>query len=386
MEQPTTGTDPKAWLKLAVILVVLLALPEYFELASGSFIYSCVLFTVGSVVYVMQLPALGSGSLAPQLIFLALLDSVPGMMFFLRIHGPNQTGPVKRSLIGAVIGTFLVGMFLAIFWPFFSIAGPIDYYRFLLVANGYPAYALVGLVFIPFLCRESSFLLPVKPEPGQETGTVFQSSFMASRRAALSLGLVLGVATFSAPMIMVIAHSWYFSSLALVSTTASLGTSLYSVDFYSSAYAYYSVWSIPAFAAILALSSLRIIFARKLLLYCRGIGRRRRVLAIGVVGEALAISPYVIVFLFAYAYYLVFPLPFLPVIGSILMKLRGPVAPRAVTGEIWTSSGDSVWPLTFEEEQVVFSARQRSREDPVKVPFAYVLLSRIRKRFLRSGE
>ncbi len=66
MEQPTTTTDTKVWFKLIVILLFLLALPEYMQFGYGGFTYSSVLFNIGSYVGIMQLPSTGPVSVTPR--------------------------------------------------------------------------------------------------------------------------------------------------------------------------------------------------------------------------------------------------------------------------------------------------------------------------------
>lgn len=380
MKQSTTTTDSRVWFKLILILLVLLALPEYVQFGQAGFMYWSVLFDVGSYVGIMQFPSTGPVLVTPQLIILALILSLPGMFFFVRIHGANRTGPIRGLMIACIVTTFVLGAFVLSLWPAFIPMSFVEYYFFAEVANAYPVYALVALVLVPFFLRESSFLLPISMEAGVNEVSKIQPGRTASARVAYSIGLLVAIVTLIVPTLVAFGGSQYVRPTVLSGVTISLQFTVYTnigeagLLLYSQTY--YMVSTLFSFGALLVLSLLRVVFARNLIRYYRGIGRVGRLLATGVIGEAMLFSPYIL----ASVYYMtVLPLPFLFVLGVLLVPLRDKLTSRGVMiTPRRETSGVKVWPLTVEEEGPMTRVKQAPRRESVKVPVIYMILSRIR--------
>jgi hypothetical protein len=149
---------------------------------------------------------------------------------------------------------------------------------------------------------------------------------------------------------------------------------------------YYYVYGVTAVLLTLAVSSVRIVFARKLILYLRGIGGVRRLVAIGFIGESLAFCIYAFPTLFLSPYSpqpQYYPLPFLLVLGLVLVRFRNSVTSVAVKSEVGVQPlprDVGVWPLTLEEEGVVIGTAPSQRPQYVRVPVVYVVVSRLRRR------
>ncbi len=109
---------------------------------------------------------------------------------------------------------------------------------------------------------------------------------------------------------------------------------------------------------ILVESSVRVLFAQRLIRYYRGFGQTRRVLAIGVIGEVLANSPYiyqVYTIILLYGRYwgsLVLPVPLFFILGLLFMKFRGSLTTREVVSDAGMRS------MTFEKEPAAISSGQ----------------------------
>ncbi len=273
----------------------------------------------------------------------------------------------------------------------------VEYYVFAEVANAYAVYALVALVFVPFFLRESSFLLPISTELGVTKVSTIQPGRTASARVAYSIGLLVAIVTLITPTLVASVGNQYVRQTVFSGVTISLQFMVYTSigeagsPLYSQTY--YMVSTLFPFGALLVLSLLRVVFARNLMRYYRGIGRVGRLLATGAIGEAMLFSPYIL----ASGYYMtVLPLPLLPVLGLVLVRLRGSLtsmrAPsyleklRESLISMHAVSYPDVWPLTFEEEGVTRQSEQNLKRASVKVPVTYVVISRMRGHLRHTQE
>jgi len=386
MEKHTRSTDSKSWLKVVVLLLALLVSPVFMAYGYGTIVYISALFIVSPPIFTFQ----GSGydfALVPlELIFLVLVESLPSVFFFIRINAASRTGSIKRLITMSVVTTIILGTFLPFVWPLRLQLG-LNYYYFSYIVYGYPTVALVGLVLIPAFVRESSFLLPLDTEARENSVPAPLSNRMASIRFARTLGLVIGVVTFIVPSAAIVYTSNYSYQATFVNVIGYLGISMnYGYVGASAISIYYYVYGVTALLLTLAISSVRIVFARKLVLYLRGIGGVRRLVAIGFIGESLAFFIYVFPTLFLSMYSpqpQSYPLPFLLVLGLVMIRLRDSLTSVAVKSEVVVqplSRDVNVWPLSFEEEGAAIGTAPSQRPQYVRVPVAYVIVSRLRRR------
>jgi hypothetical protein len=254
------------------------------------------------------------------------------------------------------------------------------YYEYQIVTV-YPTLAIVGLIFMPSLFRESSFLQQANTAQRPEKRATILATRTARSRVSSSIALAIGVVTFFVPTTLVAYPSYYSSSTTLMSVVAFFSSTQNS---YMPLEWFQASWSIippSTIVFMIALSAVRILFAKRIMLYYRGFGGAQRVLATGVAGEALTNSVVLVPFLLSgmTAGYLIMPLPFLLVVGVPLILLRDHLTSEEMMVPSTTEiSRDEVWPLAFQEEGVTRFADLNVRPVSVKVPIAYIILSRIR--------
>ncbi|RDE14356.1 MAG: hypothetical protein C4K47_04195 [Candidatus Thorarchaeota archaeon] len=319
------------------------------------------------------------------LVLQAVAQSLPGIFFFAKIRGASQFRSIRRLTLGSVIAALLFAEFFPNLWAFQVDPISLNYSTYLDIASAYPTLPLVVLILIPLFLRESSFLLHATKEQSPTQKPFARPTRIASSRVAKTIGLVLGVVVFIAPTTLLAYSDGYSSTSNFVSTIGMV--SLYQFKYaLEPAYLYYSqiyyTYPITSFALMLMLSSIRIVFARKLILYYRGIGSAYRTLVIGVIGELLANSPYIYLYLFWSNFMvgpLALPLPFLLILGVLLVKLRDRLTSRELISKPRQEVRETgVWPLTLEEEGIIPTSAQTVKQTSVKVPLMYVVLSRIR--------
>ncbi len=144
-------------------------------------------------------PQAASALAPPAIILLAVAESLPGAFFFLRIHESGRSGQIRGLFIGSVVGTFFLAMLLPQNWfETFPYPSPLSW-EFSDVAGIYPTIALLGLILIPLLFRESSFLARERAEHQQEKESAILSTRVASFWVSNGIALVIALVTFFVP-------------------------------------------------------------------------------------------------------------------------------------------------------------------------------------------
>jgi len=369
--------------KTGIMLVVVLVFPLYVTYSGGGWqVFSMSFVVYSPTYYVLQIidEATAFMFVPPQLIVLGLAECLPGIYFLYRLSSQDISKRIGRSLLLATGTTLIMGIALPSTYPGWTYPWYIYYGQIL---YSFPVLALTTFVFIPAFGHECSLMM-TNPAPRREKqGASPLRTLVASKRTARTIGLVVILAAVVLPYSFGILTYSYYSATVCVGLLfmASLMSYHGTIDPIQSFG--YMVYPFPLMVIMLVPSLLRLVFAKRLLSYCRGIGSGRRLLVLGLIAEAwafVASSPMLGILVYGRDLPAI-PLPVLFLAGLTIVRRRDSFTQRARVDE------QEVWPLSFEEEGPIGPGPTvRPVQELVKVPVAYVLVSRVRNRKRRTTD
>jgi len=383
MRSPQKFSLVRFGLKTCIMLAVVFVFPLYVRYGGGGWeVFSMSFSVYPPMIYLRQIVD-GSTSFMfapPDLIALGLAECMPGLYFFYRLSSQDISNRIRRSLLLTTGSTLVIGLAGALTYPAAQYSWSTYHY---LVLYMFPVLALTTFVFIPAFGHESSLMMVEAAPHREKQGKAPRRTLVASRRTARTIGLVIAFTAIVLPYSFgSTSYSYYTESVfrgllftvSLASFNGYEGPSLYFA---------YVVYPFPFMVIMLIPSFLRLVFAKKLLRYCRGIGSGGRLLALGLIAETwafLASSSPVLAMTSPFPVPSPVPLPILFVAGLIIVRERD-----LFTQPVKLSEQDT-WPLSYQDEgpRRPVPALQPVH-DLIKVPIAYVLISRVRSRKRRTS-
>lgn len=367
--------------KTGIMLVVVFVFPLYVVNYGGGWqVFSMSFMVYPPMYFVLEITDLTTTFTfaPPQLIVLGLAECMPGIYFLYRLSSQDISKRIRRSMLLATGTTLVMGFVLPMTYPIWTYPWSIYYSQ---VLWSFPVLALTTFVFIPAFGHESSLMM-TNPTPRREKqGAPPLPTLVASKRTARTIGLVVILAALVLPYSFGIVAYGYYSETVYVGLLFIASLMSYHGISDSSQFFAYFVYPYPLMVTMLVPSLLRLVFAKKLLSYCRGIGNGRRLLALGLIAEAWAFLAY---WPMGGTFYSIpipsaVPLPVLFLSGLIIVRKRSSFTQPARISE------QEVWPLSYQEEGPIGPRPTlKPVSELIKVPIAYVLVSRVRSRKTRT--
>ncbi|MHA2021647.1 MAG: hypothetical protein ACW96N_08025, partial [Candidatus Thorarchaeota archaeon] len=347
----------------------------------GFYQYISLLLVLGSYPYFDGfLPAQSFFPFSPDpiTILLAIVVCLPGLYFSRWMEQQPREQAVKKMALAAAVFTSLITFPLALFMPY-SPFMPI-YGGIMMVQSAVP-WAIALLVILPIMGRHGSFI-DLDRKAGQFSDTPKHMIHEGGIRPGkyTILGYALGIIALCIPNIgSIYSYNIGFSDFNIQLMTP-VWTGNYAQYGPEGGSFYLSIMpSITVFMQFL-LSIFTIIFAFSILQYLQTHIPRIRVLAYGALS---LIAPYGF-FTITAPYMTMVPIPVLLALGLPMVFLMKPIPPRQT---IWEDKKIKMWfEKDAEDQAVVVPASQPGAKqlmtskpiDTVKVPFTYLLVSKIR--------
>jgi hypothetical protein len=352
--------------------------PSFFQ-------YSSLILSLGSYPYYidpMQYPNITPFYFDPMTIALAIVVCSPGIYFIRWLNQQPREKSVKKMALAAAVFTSLITFPLSMIQPYNRYMPMVPYYVGSMIDSVAP-WVIAVFVVLPIMGRHGSFIdsdrkaahFSDTPEHLIHEGGIRPGRYTI-------MGYILGIIALCIPSIAY-AYSYFDPwstsfSLAIMTPVWAGSYSQYGIE---SASFYLSVMpSITVFLFYL-LNIFALIFAYSILQYIQTHVDRMRVLAYA----ALSIIAPAAFFFFMIPFNTEVPIPVLLVLGlSIVFKLKQ-IPPRQT---IWEDKSVKMWYEKDHEITVMGNqppTKQVIRSEPitmVKVPFTYLLISKIRS--LRS--
>ncbi len=345
----------RSWLKSVIPKIVLICiLPVRIEITDRFIGINSLAYYFGSDAMVIY-----SNQITLALIFLMVTLS-PAIVFNYIEHHRSQDVSVKRIFATAIIfGSYFIQAMVLYF-----MIEPIvfqNYELYLLI--WIPAYSaikatqwgLVILVFIPFLMRERRKI------DQAENRSLKQHRLIGCVSRYRSIVLVMTVCIFFAPAAAGIALPQYeWGSVVVVLVSGLFLSEIERTRHFSYDTRIDLIGLSNPFSIIIVIFF--IYFTYKILQYLQGKATRRECILIGLV--ATIVAPFLNLLLFASYVGFYYPIPVTFFVGLIIIRY---VQPVMVVDSIWDEHEDVPW---FDPEAI-------SKEQKVKIPFLYLLKSKL---------
>ncbi|MFW9889256.1 MAG: hypothetical protein ACFFER_13805 [Candidatus Thorarchaeota archaeon] len=376
--------------KTVIRVVAILILPLYLNVAFDvpmSFQYTCLVFSWGMFPYVdlsMQFPYYFPTYFNFITIGLAIAVCIPGIIFTSWLAQQPREKAIKKMALAAAVFISLIVYPLSILLPY---GGP--YMPIMPIPGGSMIQLIVPwviavFVVLPVMGRQGSYIDSDKraayfsqtPEELIHVGGIRPGKFSI-------LSQILGTIALCFPSF---AYTYGYFDPYGGGTTFVLMTPIWVGNYYNYGTGYSGLYLsvAPSYAMILtyAMSFFTLAFAYSILQYIQTYVQKTRVAGYAALSMVV---PYAI-FLFMAPFMLIVPVPVLIVLGFLVLFLQKQIPPRQT---IWEDKAVQMWYEKGQEITVMGnqpSGRQAMRSErytTVKVPFTYLIISKLRS--LRSS-
>jgi hypothetical protein len=368
---------------IRILAILLLPLSISIEFGQGSFFqYASLLFTFGSYpIYIDDFyptPIFDPLVLNLTNIGLAIVVCLPGIYFTRWLNQQPREIAVKKMALTAAVFISLITFPLSMFLPY-------NPYMPLPVFGGYllqsvVAWVVAVFVVLPIMSRQGSFIDKDRKAANFSFSDtpehlIHEGGIRPGRYTILSY--ILGIIALCIPNS---AYSYgmfnpFGDSFFGLITPVWIGT-FQSGGGYASLYLYI----LPSFSIVLTylMGIFTLIFAYSILQYLQTHLQRMRVFAYAALS---VIAPYAIFMVTGGGFMTVIPIPVLLALGLPMIFMLKAISPRQT---IWEDKKVKMW---YEKDQEITvmgnqpSVRQIMRPEPaatVKVPFSYLIVSKIR--------
>jgi hypothetical protein len=363
---------------MAIKIVAILLLPINLLIDFGSpgyFQYTSLILALGSYPYFGDfLPTQGFFPFSPDpiTIGLAIVVCLPGLYFCRWMEQQPREQAVKKMALAAAVFTSLITFPLSMFMPYNPY---MPMYGGVMMVQSVVPWAIALFVVLPIMGRHGSFIDSDR-KAGQFSDTpehlIHEGGIRPGKYTVL--GYALGIIALCIPNIgFIFSYDFGFGSFSIqLMTPVWIGTySQYGVG--AGSFNLYIMPSITVFMLFL-LGIFSIIFAFSVLQYLQTHIPRMRVFAYAALS---LVAPYS-VFIITAPFMTLVPIPVLLALGLPIVFLMKPIPPRQT---IWEDKKIKMW---FEKDGVPASQTRVKQLmtskpiDTVKVPFTYLLVSKIR--------
>jgi len=322
---------------------------------------------------------------------LGLFLAFPAIVFNYRLSKSPANKPFRNLAIGVmVLSSFIVFMALLIVMPLFS---PIYYYNYQLISNlqTFPTIAIGAFVILPMIQRQA--VLIASPE-GLHSNTMREIEMhpQLKVRREKTLTTILWIVLYFFPFLMLNMSSIYYSYASVLSFS-------YTMNMYAEFYRIIDL-GFPTISGMVTpfislpiigiLSALRFVYVRDIYRYHKHEIPYRRMMYMGILGDIFPLISYMVItgIIFPGGMYSasIIPLPFLFFMGLLIARLHRSVLPYA--NRVWEDVDARMWFEQEEESRPIITTPivttpenpHRPTEERITVPFAYMLVSHIRKK------
>ncbi|MHA2221517.1 MAG: hypothetical protein ACXAAO_05615 [Candidatus Thorarchaeota archaeon] len=348
----------KLWNPIFAKVLIVLIIPVRFSIYidQGYFDYFSLLFEITDSIYFTPLTAI-----------VALGIMLPGIHFNRKITAESISSRVRRRALILALVTLLLPLALLFPNPFLGF----QYYNSFLYV---PVLSISLFIILPIMNRE--FILQNTPtELHASTYTYLSTDFKKRLGRLRFLPAILWIGLFLSPILSSFYNNTIFHSPLL--------TMRLDIDYYY----YYSYRLLGELTPMTTLSfvflwfSLRFVFLRDIYRYNKKRIRNSRLISIGILAEIVpvvsmtfyfALPPLLVLEIPMYSIFFL-PTPFYPILGYLYVRKSRNI-PK--TDRIWDEDGHTWW---FEDETPL-SPQTKPDELRIKVPIAYLIRSRLRRR------
>ena len=323
-----------------------------------------------SILLSVNIPNISFNALRTILVGIVIL--LPGVIFERHIKNRPISTRVRRKAVIACFLSWFIGVVLRFRWVIFS-STAIVYVTF----TG-PILAIAFFVVLPLITRETMMRNLSAEHLGLKYGFISTALQKRFRRERILSRLLWAGLIFSPFMIYYVFYWWSptFLSVSLFFTYNLFGGLLvrdfFALEYYQMQFLGLDSLTLPVFAL---LSAIRFLFVRDIFRFQRSIIKKSRLVSVAILGELL---PSAILTSFALMTTLgggpvFFPIPILPVIGFIFIRLNKVVP---IKEELWPDYESKMW---YEKDQPTYAPEPR--DDTITVPMTYLIVSQVRKHF-----
>lgn len=361
---------------------VFTSLGDFFQSLSSSFLFTSLGYS--PYVHIEQYSIFRTLGILFRNIILGLIITFPGFIYNYKI----VQIPLKKSywkmgfgvciaLVANTVGVvyFILPIFISRIHLHIS-----EYYSVSMQLAIFPVLVMAAFIILPLIQRQAvSIASPfeIHDQNMREIMLLSELKIKREMRVAIILWVVICFVPSFVGLAYYIWRAYYFVGLFYIFT---LNTDVY-FDFI--AVSIYGAIANLADIQITALSSVgNFYFVREIYRYLRKEVTRKRLMLVGLMATLYPlIIRMVFPSMFYYYYNVVIPLPFVFLAGLLVVKLHRPII--GLTDRIWREDEPRYWwdeEKKKEEEGVSTTpgTPYRYREDIVKVPLYYIIISRIK--------
>ncbi|MFW9805404.1 MAG: hypothetical protein ACFFFK_01585 [Candidatus Thorarchaeota archaeon] len=362
MNEAISRLRPKAsfLFKMAVVLLF----PLGGNIRSSHLDWVSILLSVG-------IPDISLNAFPTILVGIVIL--LPGVIFERQIKNRPVSTRVRGRAVLACFLSWIISIILQFRGLIFN-STAIIYVTF-----STPILTIAFFIVLPLIMRETMMRNLSSEHLSLNYGFIASSIRKRFRRERILSGLLWAGLIFGPFMIYYVFYWW--------SPTILLDSLFFRYDLFSGSYLFLDITllqyvdiqfvgldtlTLPVFSL---LSSVRILFVRDIFRFQRSIIKKSRLVSVAILGELL---PSAILTLFSLMTTplgsgpMFFPLPILPVIGFVFIRLNKLVP---IKEELWPDYGSKMW---YEKDHPSYSPEPK--EDTITVPMTYLLVSQVRKR------
>lgn len=359
--------------------------------SSASFLIKILIVLIFPLVGVFGSPNTGWISIllivgeGPIVAFTSIYSLLAGLFIMfpcLIFEQQLNSRPISKSIRGrAVAASILCWLISILLFPSGSIVRVDSFFLYVIMFT--PILSIAFFVILPLISRES-VMMSISKENHTLSYNFLTSNLRKSFRREKFLSRILWVALVFCPFMFYVALSWWSPQFQLMSLFYQfmvytdfpmvIAESLFlnvSLQFTA------MMGSFLPFIALL--SALRFVFVRDVFRFQSGLIKKSRLASVALLGEILPSAAITLISLalmppdsFIPVF---FPLPILPIIGFAFIRFSKVVL---VKEEIFPDYEYRMW---FEKERDPYvPGVQEPRDETIKVPITYLLVSQIRKR------
>ncbi|MHA2058313.1 MAG: hypothetical protein ACW979_11855 [Candidatus Thorarchaeota archaeon] len=352
MNEVTDRRRPSAAFLVKILIVLLF--PLHVFVFSGGFSLVSIILVVGENTFV-------SFNSVPLVLFMVL----PCLIFNRQLNTMSISKSVKRRAAIACLLTWLISLFIpSIYSIFFNI--DISDHQFVYT----PILSIAFFVILPLISRETT-MRSISSEHRELSYRFITSTLRKRFRREKALSGLLWAGLVFGPFVLFAEFSTWSNQFPFTSLFYQSMVILRAPFFPEFEFTAVLATVLPVFTLM---SALRFVFVRDVFRFQRGHITKSRLVSVALLGEILPSAVITLTNLVfsppGSFFYLPYPLPILPVIGFAFIRFSKFVP---VKEELWTDYEHKMW---FEKERDITEPMDES----IKVPIAYLLRSRFRKR------
>ncbi len=321
-------------------------------------------------------------------LFIGVMLALPAILFNYRLARSPANRRMRRLAAAALVLSGLM-VFMVLLFISAAIIGSAGYYSHMIFQNilTFPTIAVGTFIVLPIIQRQAILIASPK-EVHSCSPDELQKHPQSGVGREVTLSTILWASLYFLPFLLSPEYSFYYGQEFYVSSLACGVTIYFGGGIYPQvgpALIYGSIVPLFTLPSLCILSSLRFVFVRDIYRHLKHEMTYRRLLYLGFLADFFPVIAYVVIPRILFGGYIlssiVFPLPFLAVVGLLVTRLHRSVL--RLPNRIWDDVEARMW---FEEEEKrqdvapVLEKAGRPEDETITVPLTYIMVSHIRRR------